>query len=238
MSGAADIFLSHGHLDHCLGVPFVLSHRTLHELQATRVFCPQEIVEPVRRLIEAGEALEGVAYEYELIGAKEGDWVDVGSDLRIECFETSHVVPSLGFTLHRRHRRLAEAYRGLSGGEIARLRADGAEVSEVSETPWVAYCGDTRAALFEARPSLYLVPVLVIECTFLGAGMRERGERYGHIHLEDLADRAELFQNEALVLHHLSRRYRTSELRRQVDEQLGDLAGRVVIVGERKPQGE
>jgi hypothetical protein len=41
-----------------------------------------------------------------------------------------------------------------------------------------------------------------------------------------------------LVLHHLSRRYRTSDLRDQVNEQLGDLASRVVIVGERKPQGE
>lgn len=195
-------------------------------------------MDPIRRLIEAGEELEGVAYDYELIGAKDGYCVDVGSDLRIECFATSHVVPSLGFLLHRRYRRLADAYRGLSGGEIARLRADGAEVSEESETPWVAYCGDTRADLFEARPDLYRVPVLLIECTFLGDGMRERGERYGHIHLEDLADRAELFQNEALVLHHLSRRYRTSDLRRQVDEQLGNLASRVVIVGESRHQGE
>ena len=50
--GARDIFLSHGHLDHALGVPFVLSHRAMQEEGATRVFCPRAVAEPLTRLVE------------------------------------------------------------------------------------------------------------------------------------------------------------------------------------------
>ena len=47
LGGAQDVFLSHGHLDHALGLPYVLSQRSLHRLVHTRVFCPAEIAEPL-----------------------------------------------------------------------------------------------------------------------------------------------------------------------------------------------
>ena len=238
LSGADDLFLSHGHLDHCLGIPFVLSHRTLHRSQRTRVFCPAAISETLNQLIEAAERLEEASYQYELVPFEPGSRVDVGPDLLVEAFETLHVVPSLGYVLKKRRRKLAAAYRGLSGGEIVRLKSEGVSVSEEFEEAWVAYCGDTRIELFEKEPFLLSVPVLIVECTFMGPGMRDRGARYGHIHLEDLAEYSDRFENEVIVLSHLSRRYRTRDLREQVNELLGDMATRVVIVGERDLRDE
>ena len=54
--------------------------------------------------------------------------------------------------------------------------------------------------------------VLLIECSFLGPDDRERARQYDHIHLDDIAERASLFENEAIVLTHFSMRYRPEEI--------------------------
>jgi ribonuclease BN (tRNA processing enzyme) len=58
------------------------------------------------------------------------------------------------------------------------------------------------------EPWLLDVEVLVLECTFLREGDRERARRFGHTHLADLVDVAPSLRNRHLVLTHLSRRHR------------------------------
>ena len=57
LAGARDLFLSHGHLDHALGVPFTLSYRGMQEGAATRVFCPRPMADSLTRLVSAAEEL-------------------------------------------------------------------------------------------------------------------------------------------------------------------------------------
>jgi ribonuclease Z len=65
---------------------------------------------------------------------------------------------------------------------------------------------EREAVVREAR-------VLVLECSFLDERVSPASARaMGHVHLDDVIERAELFRNEAILLTHLSARYRTEEV--------------------------
>lgn len=229
LAGARDLFLSHGHLDHALGLPYVLSQRSLHRSADSRVFCPREVAPAVEALLEAAERMEAARYRYELHPLDPGARVEVARGMAVEAFRTDHVVPSLGFHLFCAKRRLAAGYRGLAPFELVELRRRGVDPEETVQELRLTYCGDTGPGVFDSEPRLFQARVLMIECTFLDPGHRDRGGRYRHLHLADFAERQERFENRHLVLHHLSRRHRPADLRRLVGERLRDLAPRVHV---------
>jgi ribonuclease Z len=68
----------------------------------------------------------------------------------------------------------------------------------------------------------------LIECSFLLADDVDRARKYEHIHLEDILEHAERFENEAIVLTHFSQRYRPEEIRGALSDLPSALAGRVM----------
>jgi ribonuclease Z len=232
LAGAPDVFLSHGHLDHALGLPYVLSQRSLHRLVHTRVFCPAEIADALADFLAAAERLERAHYRYDLVALSPGDRVAVGKGLTVEAFATDHVVPSLGYHLWHGRRRLAAPFAGLEPAALIALREQGVETAEVVDDLWLSYCGDTGPKIFAMEPRIFRSRVLMLECTFLGEEHRDKGERFKHLHLGDIEQRAGELHNEAIVLHHLSRRFRVEDLRAEVERRLPDLAPRIHILVE------
>ncbi|HEV7667615.1 MAG TPA: MBL fold metallo-hydrolase [Thermoanaerobaculia bacterium] len=230
LGGSRDLFVSHGHLDHALGLPFAISQRTLHESVSTRVFCPAEIAEDLRAFVVAAERLERVSYRWELFPLEVGDRVEVARDLSVEAFAVDHVVPSLGFHLLRTKRRLAAGFQGKEPAELAALRSSGVAIEETIEELWVSYCADTGPGVFELEPRVFASPVLILECTFLSPELRDRAARYKHMHIDEIVARADRFQNQAIVLQHLSHRHTFADLEQAVEERLPTLAARIQIL--------
>ena len=226
--GYSNVCVTHGHLDHIAGLAHFASRRRLADLPVARVFVPAEATEPVARWIQASEELERIEYRIEVVPARPGDSVRLRADLELTVLPGLHRVPTVGYLFSEVKQKLRDEFAGLAGEEIARLRARGVEVTRREEVPLLAYPGDCGAEIFEAVPQLFRARVLLIECSFLSPEDRERASEYAHIHLDDLASRADLFENEAVVLTHFSQRYRPEEIRASLQTLPRSLAARVV----------
>ena len=231
LAGAADIFVSHGHLDHALGVPFVVSLRSQQGKSTTRIFCPAEIFDPLGRLIESSAELEGRSYDYELKGLEPRDTVAVGEDLEIEAFPLDHGVPGIGFHLWQATTTLRPEYQGSSKEQLVLMKQDGIPIEVLGKRLWLSYCGDTGPGVFDLEPRLFDASILLLECTFLDATHSERAAKYGHIHLDDLVSRRGSFCNQELVLHHWSNRYHRAKIKDMVEARLAALTPRVHLFG-------
>jgi ribonuclease Z len=230
LAGARDLFLSHGHLDHALGVPVVLSQRSLHQHAGTRVFCPAAIAGDLADFVAAAARMENAVYDWELVGMDPGQRVEVGKGMVVEAFAGDHVVPSLGYHLFRQRQRLREDLAGSPREELLARRAAGEEITDTVEQLALSYLGDTGPGIFTREPRLFTARVLVAECTFVGDELRHKGALYKHLHVADFAAHAERFENEAIVLMHLSRRHRRGDLLADVARRMPSLADRVHVL--------
>lgn len=214
LAGVRTLLLSHAHVDHAGALPTLLGIRALHGHTAPlRVVMPVEIVDRMRAVLDAMSALQHWPLVIDAIGLAPGDQVELRPDLLVRAFKTFHPVPSLGYQLVRRVRKLRPEHHGRPGPEIAARRAAGEDLFDVVDQLELAYATDTLVQVVDHAPEVLRSKVLVLECTFLDERKALADARAGcHIHLDELIERAERFENERLVLMHFSQLYRPDEI--------------------------
>ncbi|HUH04469.1 MAG TPA: MBL fold metallo-hydrolase [Kofleriaceae bacterium] len=209
------LFLSHGHVDHLGALATMLGIRGLMSMKRKlEVFMPAEIVADVTGTLERQSAMQRYDLSINAVGMRPGDELELRNDLRVRAFRTLHPVPSLGYQFLRRNKKLRPELRGLPGPEIQERRLAGDDIFDEVEVLELAYATDTLAKVLDNDPTLYQSRVLILECTFLDQRKTIESSRAGcHIHLDELIERADLFENEHLVLMHFSQIYRPDEIR-------------------------
>lgn len=213
-AGMHRLFLSHGHVDHAGALPAFLGIRALMGThKPLRVFMPAEIVPEVEEALAAMARLQRYPLDISAVPMTPGQVEKLRGDLWVRAFQTFHPVPSLGYQFFRRVKKLKPAFAHLSGPDIAGLRQDGEDMFDEIDRLELAYATDTLVQTLDHEPSLLTSKVLVLECTFLDGRKSLKAARAGcHIHLDELIERAELFQNERLVLMHFSQIYKPQEI--------------------------
>jgi ribonuclease Z len=226
--GYSTVCLTHGHLDHAAGLAHHASRRRLTGLPAARVFAPEEAVPDLEAWLAISQRLENVDYGAHVTPAVPGESVMLRNDLELKFLPGRHRVPTVGYLFSEIRHKLEDEFQGLEGPEIAELRQKGTEVTRREEIPLLAYPGDCGPEIFDAAPELFRARVLLIECSFVAPEDRDRAREYAHIHLDDIADRASLFENEAIVLTHFSLRYRPEEILEALGTLPAGVADRVI----------
>jgi ribonuclease Z len=224
-------FVSHTHLDHLAALPVYVARRRMMKMEPPTIYLPAEAVEGVEMLLRAFQRLDRGRLPAKLVGLEPGQEVELSRELVVKAFATKHTVPSLGFLVWERRKKLKPEYHGLSGDEIRDLRLSGVEVSAEIRLPKLAYLGDTTPAGLDALPDLYRAEVLILEMTFVAPGERPNIiHKFGHTHLDDILARAERFENDVIIASHFSTRLHPDQIQRIIERRLPDsLRGRLKV---------
>jgi ribonuclease Z len=218
------VAISHGHMDHVLGLPAWASQRQLNGIPGGTVYVPRSLAAPVAELLSVCARLEsGKPYDVIVRAVAPGDVVPLRRGFSLRFLATSHWVETLGCCVEWTRRKLRPEFATMEPETLRRRREAGEAITEEIRTSLVAYLADTGPEVFAANPFLFDAEVLVVECTFLRPSDRERARRFGHIHLDDLIELAPRLANRHLVLTHLSRRHRLGGGTRMIKDRLTGL---------------
>ncbi len=229
--GTPTIFLTHPHLDHMAALPAYVARRRMMKMEPPTIYLPEESKADVERLLRAWQRLDRGRMICNLVGVQPGMEFELSREHIVTITRTKHTVPSVGFILWDRRRKLKPEYHGLPGTEIRDLRLSGEEVTNEVRVPLVAYLGDTAPAGLDNDPAIYEAKILITEMTFFRPEHRkEKIHKFGHTHLDDILERASLFKNELIILGHFSTRYHIDHLKRVVTKRLPpELRDRVIL---------
>jgi len=218
---ARNILITHAHLDHASGVPYLIAQKNMNGQENTRFFVPLSLAEPLEKILKLWESVDGHEYKYELRGVKPGELVDLDKIYAFRAFATPHRVESQGYLLFQKKKKLKQKFAGATQEMIIAAKAAGEEPNESLLEPVVAFTGDTKIEFLASDPDVARARILFVEATFWDeAKPVEHARRWGHIHIEELLAILPQLQNEKIVLIHASVRYSTAFLQDVLDRRL------------------
>ena len=214
-------FLSHTHLDHIAALPVYVARRRMMKMDPPTIYVPSGSVEAIEQLLRAFQKLDRGGMPVKLVGVEPGQEVELSRELVVSVFPTKHTLPSLGFLVWERRKKLRPEYTSLTNEQIRDLRLSGVEVSAEVRIPKVAYLGDTAPQGLDAFPDVYRSEILIMEMTFVGQSeLPHKIHKYGHTHLDDFLARADRFENEVIIASHFSTRLHPDQIQRIVEKRL------------------
>ena len=206
------VLFTHAHIDHMGAVVQHCATRELLGLAPPTYAVPPENAEALGELLAVWRRLDGSALRCKIVPLSPGEALRVRKGIVARPFRTIHRVVSQGYVLYEQRRKLLPAWQGRDGPEIAAARQQGIAVAEEVEVPLVAFTGDTRIEGLDACPDARRARLLIMEVTFYSDDVPVRKARaQGHIHVEELAEQADRFENEALLITHRSTRHSHAE---------------------------
>ena len=215
------LLLSHSHLDHSALLPYYISQRSLRKLPAPEIYVPEDTIEAWGQILTSFARLEGFDYKYRLMAARPNEKYMLGNNTFFKPMESYHRVPSVGYTIYETVTKLKEEFIDLPKKEIVFRKKRGDDIFDIRDNPIVSFSGDAKIEYVMNNPDVGKSKILFLECTYIDDKCNiDRAREWGHIHLDEIIENADLLQNERIILIHFSRRYSSREILRTLKQKM------------------
>lgn len=232
------VLLTHGHMDHAAGIAYYLSHRHFCGQSPGTILAPENLLAPIRQIIDAWGRLDGNKIPANLVGVKPGDEYQIKPNLFARVFPTKHSRGSVGFTVIEKRKKIKPEYAELTGPQIVELKKQGIVIDYPLELPIVTYLGDTQYVDFSQLDYIRSSKILIAECTFYEDEHSGRAEAGRHMHISEFAGLIDKLQNEYIVVTHTTQRTPMREVRRMLKKALSpEKYERIILFMDKKNFG-
>ena len=206
------VLFTHAHIDHMGGIAHHVATRGLLNMAPPTYVVPKAIADNVENLLDAFRRLDGSDLEANIVGLDPGESLALSQGMVVRPLRAYHRVPCQGYALMEVRRHLKPELVGQDRNQIVAARERGEDIHVVTEHPKVVFSGDTKIEFLENNPMAQEADVLIMEMSFVDDRVSVQSSRKnGHIHIDEVVERAELFKNKAVLFTHLSARYRQKE---------------------------
>lgn len=187
-----NLLLTHGHPDHAGGIVNYLFERKLQNLKPPKIFAPQSLINPLKSVSNIFSSLHNSKYPADFIGVTPGSRIFIEKGVYLEAMQANHGMDSYCYAIFK---------------------------DEISLNPDIVFTGDTSIDILDKFPGLYHAKILIIESTFLrDEALLEKAQIHQHIHLNQIFERADLFNNDFIVLVHQSARFTPFVVKNEVSK--------------------
>ncbi|NOY24376.1 MAG: hypothetical protein GXP62_00740 [Oligoflexia bacterium] len=202
------VFFTHAHVDHMAGVIVHCATRSMQRMKPPTYVMPTANVQDFGDLLDVWRRLDGSELPCQVVGLPAGDSFAIRPGLWATAHATNHRVVSQGYVLTERRNKLKDRFKGLPGHQLGEMRRNGEQITQPIDTPLVAFTGDSRIEIIDRVDAFRKARLLIMEVTFLDDQVSvELTRAKGHIHLDEVIERANLFENQAILFTHRSARY-------------------------------